>query len=58
MILDSTISRVGLGCKVDSVFNPLGTAWPFILKAKIRLRVLDVKGLGWMDFIAGDDEIW
>ncbi|XP_032792710.1 uncharacterized protein LOC116929557 [Daphnia magna] len=57
-MLDSAFSRADLVIKVASVFDQLGTASPFIVKAKIRLRVLGLKGLGWTDLIAGDDEIW
>ena len=57
-VLDSAFSRVDLISKVASVFDPLGTASPLIVKAKIRLRVLGLKGLGWADLIAGDDEVW
>ncbi|XP_046632671.1 uncharacterized protein LOC124312218 [Daphnia pulicaria] len=57
-MLDSSFSRVDLVSKVASVFDPLGTASPFIVKAKIRLRILGLKGLGWTDLITGDDEIW
>ncbi len=44
--------------KVAGVFDPLGTASPLIVKAKIRLRALYLKGLEWSDLITGDDEIW
>ena len=57
-MLDSAFSRVDLVSKVASVLDLSGTASPFIVKAKIRLRVMGLKGLGWTDLIAGDDEIW
>jgi hypothetical protein len=49
---------VCLARKVAGVFDPLGTASPLIVKAKIRLRALGIKGLGWYDEITGDDETW
>jgi hypothetical protein len=57
-MMDSAFSRVDLVSKVASVLDLSGTASPFIVKAKIRLRVIGLKGLGWTDLIAGDDEIW
>ncbi|XP_057380651.2 uncharacterized protein LOC130703047 [Daphnia carinata] len=55
---DTCFTRVNLISKVASVFDPLGTASPLIVKAKIRLRELGVKGLKWTDEVVGDDRKW
>lgn len=55
---DAVLTRVSLVSKVAGVFDPLGTASPLVVKAKIRLRALGLKGLDWSDEITGDDEIW
>ncbi len=44
-------TQVELIRRVASVFDPLGTASPLIVKAKIRLRELGTKGINWMDTI-------
>ena len=51
-------TRVELISQVASVFDPLGTASPLIVKAKIRLRELGVKGLQWTDVVDDDDRSW
>ena len=51
-------TRVELISRVASVFDPLGTASPLIVKAKIRLRELGTKGVNWTDTIEGDDHRW
>ncbi|XP_057376189.1 uncharacterized protein LOC130697275 [Daphnia carinata] len=55
---DIQYTRVGLISKVASVFDPLGTASPLIVKAKIRLRELGIKGLDWTDSVDEEDKIW
>ena len=55
---DVTYTRVGLLSKVAGLFDPLGTAAPMTVKAKIRLRVLGIKGLKWDDAVDGDDRDW
>jgi hypothetical protein len=44
--------------RVAGVFDPLGTASPIIVKAKIRLRLLGQRGLKWTDAVEGEDRIW
>ena len=51
-------TRVDLISRVASVFDPLGTASPLIVKAKIRLRELGIKGLKWTDAVVGEDQLW
>ncbi|XP_032781189.2 uncharacterized protein LOC116919325 [Daphnia magna] len=51
-------TRMDLVSKVAGVFDPLGTASPIIVKAKIRLRELGQKGLKWADTLQGDDRRW
>ena len=53
-----TYSRVGLLSQVASTFDPLGTAAPFTVKAKIRLRLLGIKALDWSDVVDEDDKEW
>ncbi|XP_057380657.1 uncharacterized protein LOC130703053 [Daphnia carinata] len=55
---DTDFTRVALVSHVAFVFDPLGTASPLIVKAKIRLRELGLKGLDWMDVVIDDDHIW
>ena len=38
-------NRVGLTSKVATPFNPLGSSAPLLVKAKIPLRTLELKGL-------------
>ena len=42
---DVTFTNVGLLSQVASLFDPLGAAAPLSVKAKIRLRLLGLKGL-------------
>ena len=51
-------TRVGITSKVASVFDPLGTAAPLIVKAKIRLRALGLKGSSWAEAVDETDQIW
>lgn len=55
---NTDFTRVNLISKVASVFDFLGTASPLIVKAKIRLKELGVKGFKWTDEVTGDDQIW
>lgn len=41
-----------------SLFDPQGSAAPLTVKAKIRNRELDIKGLAWNDPVRGEDRIW
>lgn len=47
-------TRVSLTSKVAGVFDPLGLAAPLIVKAKVRLRELGVKGLKVSDSADGN----
>ncbi|XP_046459823.1 uncharacterized protein LOC124206177 [Daphnia pulex] len=51
-------TRVGLLAQVAGLFDPLGTAAPMTVKAKIKLRELGVKGLQWEDPVVGDEKEW
>ena len=51
-------TRVSLTSKVATVFDPLGLAAPLIVKAKVRLRELGVKGLRWSDPADETDRFW
>ena len=55
---DVEYTRVGLVSKVASHFDPQGTAAPLTVKAKIKLRELDQKGLDWYDRVAEKDKEW
>ncbi|XP_057378039.1 uncharacterized protein LOC130700052 [Daphnia carinata] len=55
---DLKYTRAGLTSKVASVFDPLGTASPFIIKAKIKLREIGIKGLDWSDEVSEDEAAW
>ena len=51
-------TRAGIASKVASIFDPLGTAAPLIVKAKIRLRSLGMKGVNWLGAVDESDESW
>jgi hypothetical protein len=51
-------TRVGITSKVASVFDPLGTAVPLIVKAKIRLRALGLKASSWTEAVDEADQTW
>jgi hypothetical protein len=51
-------TRVSLTSKVATVFDPLGLAAPLIVKAKVRLRELGVKGLRWSESADEMDRVW
>ncbi|XP_045022777.1 uncharacterized protein LOC116935689 [Daphnia magna] len=51
-------TRAGLLSKVAAVYDPLGRAAPLIVKAKIKLRELGIKGLNWKDVVTGEDKAW
>ncbi|XP_045032663.1 uncharacterized protein LOC123474519 [Daphnia magna] len=55
---DTEFTRMALVSNVASVFDPLGTTSPLIVRAKIRLRELGLKGLSWTDAVAEDDQTW
>jgi hypothetical protein len=50
-------TRVGLLAQVAGLFDPLGTAAPMTVKAKIKLRELVVKGLQWDDPVVGEEKV-
>ena len=52
---DVTYTRRGLLSKLAGVFDPLGLASPFIIKAKILTQQLCLKGLNWDDAIPTSD---
>ncbi|KAI9551306.1 hypothetical protein GHT06_002506 [Daphnia sinensis] len=56
--LEDAYTRVGLLAQVAGLFDPLGTAAPMTVKAKIKLRELGVKGLQWDDPVIGEDKEW
>ena len=51
-------TRISLTSKVTNVFDPLGLAAQLIVKAKVRLRELGVKGLRWSDPGDETDRVW
>ncbi len=57
-IKEEEYTRVSLTSKVATVFDPLGLAAPLIVKAKVRLRELGVKGLRWSDPADETDRVW
>lgn len=55
---EAVFTHAGLLSQVASLFDPLGAAAPLSVKAKIRLRLLGLKGLGWNDPIDAEDRRW
>ena len=55
---DEEYTRLSLTSHVAGIFDPLGLAAPIIIKAKVRLRDLVVKGLKWSDPVEGADRAW
>ncbi len=51
-------TRVRITSKVASVFDPLGTAAPIIVKAKITLRALGLKRSSWTEVVDEADQNW
>ena len=51
-------TRISLTSKVANVFDPLGLAAQLIVKAKVCLRQLGVKGLRWSDPADETDRVW
>ena len=51
-------TRRGLTGRLASIYDPLGLASPLTIKAKIQLRRMDVRGLGWDDLINTAEEEW
>ena len=52
-------TRRGILSVTSSVYDPLGIAAPFVLKAKILLQSLCRRGIGWDEEIKGEDlTIW
>jgi hypothetical protein len=58
LVGDIAYTRVGLVSKVAGVYDPLGLAAPFIVKAKIKLRELGTRGLDWKDAVTEEDKEW
>jgi hypothetical protein len=57
--LDTVVlTRVGLASKTASLFDPQGMAAPMTLKAKVKLRELQIQGLQWTDEVTGEEEQW
>lgn len=44
--------------KVASVYDPLGTTSPLIIKAKVRLRKLGTRELKWSKKISDSEKSW
>ncbi|KZS18189.1 Uncharacterized protein APZ42_015704 [Daphnia magna] len=55
---DVKFTKMELASRVAGVFDPLGTASPIIVKAKIRLRMLGQSGLQWTDVVGEEDTSW
>ncbi|XP_045034629.1 uncharacterized protein LOC116930576 [Daphnia magna] len=55
---DVKFTKMELASRVAGVFDPLGTASPIIVKAKIRLRILGQSGLQWTDVVGEEDTSW
>ncbi|KAI9552585.1 hypothetical protein GHT06_020447 [Daphnia sinensis] len=55
---DVKFTKMELASRVAGVFDPLGTASPNIVKAKIRLRMLGQSGLQWTDVVGEEDASW
>lgn len=49
-------TRAPLLSKVLAVYDPLGRAAPLLVKAKIKLREYDMKGLNWKDAVTGEEK--
>ena len=57
-LCETVFTRIGIVSKVAAVYDPLGLATPLIVKAKIKIRELSIRGLDWSDEVTGDDQIW
>ena len=55
---DVQFTHAGLLSKVASIFDPQGSAAPLTVKAKIKLRLLSIRGLGWSENVVGEDRVW
>jgi hypothetical protein len=55
---NAPFTKMELASRVAGVFDPLGTASPIIVKAKIRLRKLGQDGLQWTDVVGEEDRSW
>ncbi|XP_045036711.1 uncharacterized protein LOC123477440 [Daphnia magna] len=55
---DGEYTRLSLTSKVAGIFDPLGLADPIIIKAKVHLCKLVVKGLKWSDPVEVADRAW
>ena len=57
-ISDITYTRRGLLKKIATIFDPLGFAAPLTIKAKLRLKLLNIRGLSWDEKIPSSEEKW
>lgn len=55
---EETITRVGLTSHVARLFDPQGTAATLIVKARLRLRLLGLRNVGWSDPLEGEERGW
>ena len=53
-----TFTRLGILSLVSGVFDPMGLAAPWIIKAKIKMREMDIRGLAWDEAIPPDIVSW
>ena len=44
---DTIYTRRGLLKKIATIFDPLGFAAPLTIRAKIKLKLLNTRGIGW-----------
>ena len=55
---DVKFMRVGLLSKTVSLFDPMGTAAPLVVKAKIQLCELGTRGLPWHGEVTNEASAW
>ena len=55
---NTPFTKMELASRVAGVFDPLGTASPIMVNAKIRLRKLGQDGLQWTDVVGEEDRSW
>ena len=55
---DIVFTRTGLASIVARIYDPLGLAAPWIVKAKSKLRETRIRGLDWPDLVPEEDQTW
>ena len=51
-------TRRSLLSLISILFDPLGLAAPVIIKAKIKMQQLTIRGIGWDEEITTEEKVW